>query len=509
MIKVILVDDEDFEREGMAAVIPWESLGMQLADMAWNGIEGLEKIRMHIPDLVITDIKMPVMDGIQLIRSARELFPDMAFVVLSGYGEYDYTSKAMELGIRHYILKPCDEEKIVQVLKQVKEELDIRENRKKEEQEYRHTFARMLPRVKEQLLGILIAEKELSVSDQMLLKTFMENAGDTFALLGVRSPVEMDQLDRFVLTNILTELFGTEKIYMSTADQNGMIYLVPAEAAAGPELRPLLSKIHREYRKYKPVRLCSAVSGAGGIKEASSLYRQLKELFFLGDLEGGKEFISYDCSEGAGDALAAVLDQEKIRTAGSYGEILFEIYCAYVKMELMGFPMERIRLSFCCFLRVCCEEKGIELGQMPLWSLLEEVTERCAAFCGHPMEDTKTAKRMKRILYSIYANIKNPDLSLHYLAQEVLFINEDYFGRFFYGSMGEKYSAFLVRIRIELAKRLMAFKRDIRISELAEHTGFLADGQYFAKVFKKSTGMSPSEYRKNLDKKESRNITAI
>ena len=109
MIKVILVDDEDIERDAMAEIIPWEKLDMELVDTAWNGIEGLEKIRMHVPDIVITDIKMPVMDGIQLIRNTKELYPDILFVVLSGYGEYEHTSRAMELGIRHYILKPCDE----------------------------------------------------------------------------------------------------------------------------------------------------------------------------------------------------------------------------------------------------------------------------------------------------------------------------------------------------------------------------------------------------------------
>lgn len=77
MIKVILVDDEDIERDAMAEIIPWEKLDMELVDTAWNGIEGLEKIRMHVPDIVITDIKMPVMDGIQLIRNTKELYPDI------------------------------------------------------------------------------------------------------------------------------------------------------------------------------------------------------------------------------------------------------------------------------------------------------------------------------------------------------------------------------------------------------------------------------------------------
>lgn len=74
MYKVMLVDDEEMEREAMAEIIPWEALGMELVDTAWNGIEGLEKIRRHIPDIVITDIKMPVMDGLELIGMRRSFF---------------------------------------------------------------------------------------------------------------------------------------------------------------------------------------------------------------------------------------------------------------------------------------------------------------------------------------------------------------------------------------------------------------------------------------------------
>ena len=184
---------------------------------------------MHRPDLVITDIKMPVMDGIGLIRNTKELYPDMLFVVLSGYGEYEYTSKAMELGIRHYILKPCDEEKIVEVLQGVKRELAELEDKRKWEQEYKSTFDRMLPRVKEQLLGILIRKEEVSGADAVLLEKFMENVGNSFVLLGIRSPREFDRLDGFVVTNILTELMGVKNIYMSTSLGREMIYLIPEE----------------------------------------------------------------------------------------------------------------------------------------------------------------------------------------------------------------------------------------------------------------------------------------
>ena len=494
MIKVLLVDDEDIEREAMAEIIPWKKLDMELVDMAWNGIEGLEKIRMYIPDIVITDIKMPVMDGIQLIRNTKELYPDILFVVLSGYGEYGYTSRAMELGIRHYILKPCDEEKIVEVLQGVKKELAELENKRKSEQEYRSTFYQMLPRVKEQILGILITQKEVSKADKILLEKFMEDTRNSFALLGIRSPQELDQLDQFVLTNILTELLGVENIYMSTSTKDEMIYLIPEEIVEN--LRPLIIKVHKEYGKYKQTGLRSAISRTGGIEEVSSLYSQLQELFFLGDSEGRMEFISFDFLKK--DNSVMILDYDRIREAKDYAEVMFEIYTSFAKMEMRGFSKNRIADSFRFFLKIFCEKEECEAKDGDIWELLEIVTEECAAYLKLSLPDTKDGNRMKHILYSIYQNIKNPDLSLQYLAKEVLFINEDYFGRFFYRYTNEKYSSFLVRVRVNQAKRLLEFNPDIRISELAEQNGYPADGQYFAKVFKKNTGMVPSEYRKML-----------
>ena len=118
------MDDEEIEHEGMAQFIPWDTYGMKVVGTARNGAEGLEKIAKYKPDLAIVDIKMPVMNGIEMIRKAKKQYPDMTFVVLSGYGDYEFTSQAMELGVRHYILKPCDEAKMIPVLNKAIAEME-------------------------------------------------------------------------------------------------------------------------------------------------------------------------------------------------------------------------------------------------------------------------------------------------------------------------------------------------------------------------------------------------
>ena len=125
MEKLLIVDDEEIELDGMAELIDWPSYGYELVGTAINGKRGLALIQEKQPDIVITDIKMPVMDGLAMIRAAQEQHVDTVFVVLSGYGDYEYTSQAMQLGIRHYILKPCDEAKILPVLEQARADKTI------------------------------------------------------------------------------------------------------------------------------------------------------------------------------------------------------------------------------------------------------------------------------------------------------------------------------------------------------------------------------------------------
>lgn len=130
MYKVLIVDDERIIREGIAQIIDWKGLDLELLGTSINGLEALNLIDNVQPDIVITDIKMPVMSGLELIENTREKYPKMNFIILSGYGEFELASKAMKYGVKHYILKPCSDTKIVETLKEVV--IDIRKLENKE-----------------------------------------------------------------------------------------------------------------------------------------------------------------------------------------------------------------------------------------------------------------------------------------------------------------------------------------------------------------------------------------
>lgn len=122
--RVLIVDDERMVREGMAESIDWNSLGMALAGTAANGLEALEMLEVLQPDVVITDIKMPMMDGLQLIEQGSKRNPQAVFIVLSGFGEFELATQAMRFGVRRYLLKPSDEQEIAEALEWSKQEVD-------------------------------------------------------------------------------------------------------------------------------------------------------------------------------------------------------------------------------------------------------------------------------------------------------------------------------------------------------------------------------------------------
>jgi len=132
MYKVLLVDDEYYYREALKNTISWESCGCCICGEANNGLAGVEKAKELQPDIILADVNMPFMNGLEMIEQIQKFLPDTLFALITGYGEFEYAKRGMELGVKYYVVKPVDDKELMKNLTQMAQELDARKERKNE-----------------------------------------------------------------------------------------------------------------------------------------------------------------------------------------------------------------------------------------------------------------------------------------------------------------------------------------------------------------------------------------
>lgn len=483
MYTLLIVDDEEIEREGMAQFIPWDSYEIKVVSTARNGAEGLEKIAKFRPDLAIVDIKMPVMNGIEMIRQAKEQYPDMTFVVLSGYGDYEFTSQAMELGVRHYILKPCDESKMIPVLNKAFAELE--EARKKNARsEKLETEARLLkPYAREQLFRDLLLGKAQASSGARQLVDELGGEQRMVLLLDFRLKCGFDSLERYVVGNMLGDLLPDGTLLMTTGVDRDVLVL--ADAMAESSVETAVQVLKKEFKRFETLPMLSSASRTGTLAELSVLFRQAQELLQLNMDENEPALLRPSRNAALPETVNEIFDLEALRQTGSYEELLQELAFSFAKMEAKDYrPQQRQKLCELAW-KLLFEDKAAPEDSLPAWA------DALTAAWNHPQPDA----RSREIFLAIYENLPEPEFSLQTIAQQRLFMSEDHLRRIFSQMTGNRFSAYLEHCRITQARRRLEFQPDMKISRLAELVGYPLDGQYFSKVFRKICGVTPTEYR--------------
>lgn len=483
MHTLLIVDDEEIEREGMAQFIPWDSYEMKVVSTARNGAEGLEKIAKYRPDLAIVDIKMPVMNGIEMIRQAREQYPDMTFVVLSGYGDYEFTSQAMELGVRHYILKPCDESKMIPVLNKAFAELEETRERNAHSEKM-ETEARLLkPYAREQLFRDLLLGKAQASSGARQLLSGLGGEQRTVLLLDFRLKCGFDSLERYVVGNMLGDLLPDGTLLMTTGINRDVLVLT--DAMAEPSVETAVHVLKKEFKRFETLPMLSSASRTGTLAELSVLFRQVQELLQLNPDENETALLRPSQNAALPETVNEIFDIRALRQAGSYEELLRELALAFARMEAKNYrPRQRQQLCELAW-KLLFEDKAAPEDALAAWA------DALTAAWNLPQPDA----RNREIFLAIYENLSDPDFSLQTIAQQRLFMSEDHLRRIFSQMTGERFSAYLEHARITQAQRLLEFQPDMKISRLAELVGYPLDGQYFSKVFRKLCGVTPTEYR--------------
>src|SRR5690606_28119278 len=152
MIKLLIVEDEETIRNGIVHMLNWESYQIKISGAVANGAEALEQFQCCPPDLLLTDIRMPKMDGLELIKQAKQYNQACLPIILSGYNDFNYARQGLVLGVTDYILKPCRPEELLQAILSAKKQWEVQQEQDLTMQHLQHTWSRNRTLAKQQKL---------------------------------------------------------------------------------------------------------------------------------------------------------------------------------------------------------------------------------------------------------------------------------------------------------------------------------------------------------------------
>ena len=520
MYSVIIVDDELFVRKGLIQLIDWASHGFQVSGESDNGEDALAMIQETRPDLVITDIRMPVLDGLALIEAAAQLELETEFIIISGYNDFRYAQQALRFGVQDYVLKPVDPADIYKALTRLKEKLSSKKQRF--DQSRIHTGERLM----EALLRDKFHESELQNWDET--GVFSQSKAFTYVLLEVNNIVPWkdtlaptrDQLKAairevvqrvavassppiiyehrraygfIVLDEWLSSFEGNIRPFMEIVLQR-MKEMIPLELRiyAGRAVESLqqlkFSYISaKEVNQYKWVKHENSVIVYSDVEHIQLSFLHLQEQFIHKlteaveetNLEGAKAAINHIFS----DFLNRCYSIEAIKTA--IMQCVLSIINSVRRMEgdekelatiesILGWHDYNLTLN--------------ELRQLFHNFVLEaaELTKNLYYCCSRG--------GIHKIKTYVDQNFHS-NLSLKSLAAQ-FFMNPAYIGQLFKKSYGVYFNDYVLGLRVEEAKKLIR-QTDMRIYEIAQRVGFNST-DYFVSQFEKVEGMIPSEYRNQL-----------
>lgn len=504
MLKIIIADDERIIRETISRLIDWSSLGLELVGQCRNGIEAYNAILDESPDIVMTDIKMPGLSGIDLVEKATAAHLNTQFIILSGYGEFDYAREAMKYGVRHYLLKPCNEQQIVSSLKEVIEDCYHKYATQQLEKQHALLQNNLRQNVIFNILSQAVGYEDKERSDlyrfYKMYLDFDQTAYQMFRLEGLREE-ELSQgynalaqwlhshapglalYGVYVHNNLL--VFCQQ--YDSHADVSGELQAflqqtlpeaaITLHSRRFPNLAQLLDDLIPRIAFYSTLVYLNGAHFVYACNYRSTLHA-IKELC--------------DSICGAPDSARRL----------EYLEQLQHRLSSIVEPDFLVQLSSSILLNFSSRSMFCTSAEATEVMlKLHEYHTADEIRGFLFPFLSQIVGETgKDSPSDKDFILHLQQyvrdNISNPNLTLKWIAENHLYMNVDYVSRKFVRVTGQKFSAFLTDVRIRYAKKLLSEYGTEQIHVIAEQVGCGNNPHYFSQIFKKSTGLTPSAYAK-------------
>jgi two-component system response regulator YesN len=531
--KVLIVDDEYLIRNGISKRFNWAETGFTVIGTASNGQDALIEINKNIPDVVITDIRMPILDGIELCKTIRYRYPQIKIIILSGYSEFEYAQKAIEYGVYYYLLKPLNESELRNVLKKLYFELEktntnsntqIKSPESKNLESYERAdavFNRIIQSTTSDVehernelrnLGITLAEKHMST----IAFTYDIKKGNT--------QIELPVIKILGFSHKYWMNYNYPVFYF-----NQFFYIVFNE-----KKRLNKSYINRETKKfteslsnylkevgYEEVSISYGISNTysnlarlkNSVYESQQalqfkFYTDTEVTIFYNDIQNQikTDFNKTQINAQIIQLVSSMIKCNKNQTILSFKAILsilrdtkilnkqvLLVKCVQIYISIVEqLKSENINIKF------QKEEDFYQtIAKANTFTELSELFEKTVMYIFDKTTEFQTSDNNKRLVQKMKDYVKkhyNEKLSLAQMA-EVFYMNPTYISTFFKEQTGMNLFDYIFDVRMTEAKKLLK-NSDYQIQAIAVRVGY-PDFRHFCTVFKKATGLTPLQYRMN------------
>lgn len=531
LYRIMLVDDEEEVRKAIIRKMDWEKLGFMVVGDAENGEDALEKLELLEPDVVITDIRMPYMDGLTLTARIREKYPSMKILIFSGYDDFEYAKQAIKLEVTEYILKPVNGEELAVILSRIRESLDKEIEQRRNIDSLRESYlgslpilrelflnnlvsrttdvTALVPRLREYGIDILDARKWLAavihVEQVERVETKELSMHQELIPISVRGLVE-DSLKAYCRFAIFTSM--EEIVVIAAIDENN----------TQTGLMNLFGDICKESRRLLEITITVGVGrNCGDLQDIGISYQEAVDaLGYRAIVGGGKTIYINDVEPvNRGKLQFQAKDEEALATAVKFGsrETIEKILRGLsanmedAKVHARQYQLYMLSIANCLFRLM--QQYDLDIGVMfdskeQYEVILEgicnkaEFADRIIPVAWRMNEamnrerDNTTRKVVEEAKDYIREHYADSELSVEMLCRH-LHMSPAYFSTVFKKETGQSYVNYLTEVRLNKAVELLN-ETDDKTYMIAQKVGY-QEQNYFSYVFKKRYGISPTKYR--------------
>lgn len=518
MYKALIVDDEKMIRMGMKKVIPWEDLGIGEVYTAASAAEALEVLDKNRPQIMITDIQMNGMTGLELIEKAKNIIPELRVIVLTGYDNFEYARQSLRLQVQDFFLKPIEEENLSRALGEQVKQLDEAEEEKRNfrlQQRTQGTAEQM--ELEKCIRGIISRPKESNQIMDVLEQYYgfqMDQGLQIVLIIPAQnySGQEAEQdFHEMSVKNICMSVVDAQGEGITFSEEDGIlgiVYFAEEESSVIEHIEELSGILKDEFDTKPKIVVGSAVSGF------SNLYISYNDAKYLlnTEKESIQDIIQTFGEQNKSNIFRDIFSELKGIMCSNTGntEYVMKAFHTFVKAtESYNLSQQTVRrlcfeMASDTYFAYMGESKETEPGRLDALSksLLsanrEEACEVTEMFLNQMLgkEEESVHEIVDKAKYYISEHLTE-DLTVSNIAAS-LYITPNYFSRLFKRVTKEGCNEYIVRKRIEKAKSLLE-TTSLKTGKIAMMVGY-RDTNYFSLAFKKHTGKSPTKYQEEMQK---------